>query len=144
MAETNTAMETILMNTVSRLYSRAITLAEAASKEEENKGRKEFLTDLIDSINEKTARLLLMRERMQKKMNKINIEHHTTASDTTGYGGKGIILLHSRTNKIIMYSTSSGQIIRPEYEEYTSGRYLRLPAASLGENNDEYTSTRRI
>merc|ERR1711867_223693 len=43
-----------------------------------------------------------------------------------------------------MYSTSSGQIIRPEYEECTSGRYLQLPAASLGENNDEYTSTRRI
>merc|ERR1711867_195630 len=120
MAETNTAMETIVMHTINRLYSGATSLAEAGTKEEEDIGRKEFLTDLIDSINEKTARLLLMRERMHKKMNKINTEHHTTASDTTGYGGKGIILLHSRTNKIIMYSTSLGQIIRPEYEEYTS------------------------
>ena len=44
-----------------------------------------------------------------------------------------------------MYSTSSGRIIRPEYSERGSGGYLRRPAASLGENNnDEYTSTRRI
>merc|ERR1711867_427110 len=74
-------MEDILMDTIHRLYARAVTLADAAAKEEENQGRKEFLTDLIDSINEKTARLLLMRERVQRKMKKMNIKCHTTSKD---------------------------------------------------------------
>merc|ERR1712082_429593 len=125
---------------INRLYSRATSLAKAATKEEEDIGRKEFLTDLIDSINEKTARLLLMRKRMQKKMSKMNTVHNNMTPGTTGYGGKRIILLHSRTNNVIMYSTSSGKIIRPEYSERGSGGYLRLPATSLGENNnDEYS-----
>ena len=76
-AETNATMEDILMDTIHRLYARAVTLADAAAKEEKNQGRKEFLTDLIDSINEKTARLLLMRERVQRKMKKLNIECYT-------------------------------------------------------------------
>ena len=82
-AETNAAMENILMDTIRRLYARAVTLADAAAREEENQGRKEFLTDLIDSINEKTARLLLMRERVQRKMKKMNIECYVS-NTTTG------------------------------------------------------------
>merc|ERR1711989_123337 len=86
-----------------------------------------------------------MRKRMQRKMNKIHTIYNNVTPDINGYGGKRIILLYSRTNNVTMYSTSSGKIIRPEYSERGSGGYLRLPAASLGENNnDEYTSTRRI
>merc|ERR1712082_135981 len=82
---------------------------------------------------------------MQMKMDKILTIYDNTTPDTTGYGGKRIILLYSRTNNVIMYSTSSGRIIRPEYSERGSGGYLRRPAASLGENNnDKYTSTRGI
>ena len=57
-------MESILMDTIHRLYARAVTLADAALKKGENQERKGFLTDLIDSIHEKTTRLLLMRERV--------------------------------------------------------------------------------
>ena len=52
-AETGATMESILMDTIHRLYARAVTLANAAVNEGENQERKGFLTDLIDSIHEK-------------------------------------------------------------------------------------------
>ena len=69
-AEASATMESILMDTIHRLYARAVTLATAAVNEGENQERKGFLTDLIDSIHEKTTRFLLMRERMRKKIKK--------------------------------------------------------------------------
>ena len=52
-AETSATMENILIDTIYRLYARAVTLADAAVKEGKNQETKGFLTDLIDSIHEK-------------------------------------------------------------------------------------------
>ncbi len=95
-AEAGATMESILMDTIHRLYARAVTLATAAVNEGENQERKGFLTDLIDSSHEKTTRFLLMRERMRKKIKKLNIEHYTKYS-ATGYTQKETLLLYNRT-----------------------------------------------
>merc|ERR1711867_59184 len=139
-AETGATMESILMDTIHRLYARAVTLATAAVNEGENQERKGFLTDLIDSIHEKTTRFLLMRERMRKKIKKLNIEHYTRDA-ATGYSQKETILLYGKTQRLQIYSVKYGQIFRPEYAAYTSSEYQRLGAASLCENGDKSTST---
>ena len=66
-AETGIVMENVLMDTIKRLYTRAVTLTTAAIDKTESQERKGFFLDLLDSIHEKTTRLLLVRERMKRK-----------------------------------------------------------------------------
>merc|ERR1711867_108130 len=74
-AETGVVMENMLMDTIKRLYAQAVTLTTAATDKTESQERKGFLLDLLNSIHEKTTRLLLVRERMRKKIKKFNIRH---------------------------------------------------------------------
>ena len=102
-AETGAIMENILMDTIKRLYARAVTLTIAAIDKTESQERKGFLLDLIDSIHEKTTRLLLVREHVRKKIKKLNIRHSTKHS-TIGYTQKETLLLYNRTQRLQIYS----------------------------------------
>ena len=104
-AETGAIMENMLMDTIKRLYARAVTLTTAAIDKTESQERKGFLLGLLDSIHEKTTRLLLVRERVRKKIKKLNIRHYTKHS-TTGYTQKETLLLYNRTQRLQIYSAS--------------------------------------
>ena len=106
-AETGAIMENILMDTIKRLYARAVTLTTAAIDIAESQEREGFLLDLIDSIHEKTTRLLLVRERVRKKIKKLNIRHYTEYS-ATGYTQKETLLLYNRTQRLQIYSVKYG------------------------------------
>ena len=100
-------MENVLMGIIKKLYAGAFTLTTAAIDKTESQERKGFFLDLLDSIHEKKTRLLLVRERMKKKIKKLNVRHCTRYS-TIGYTQKETLLLYNRTQRLQIYSAKYG------------------------------------
>ena len=94
LAETSVIFEDVMMGIIRQLYAQAVTLTATIIGTTACEGRKERSLDRLDSIHQKTLRLVWLREGLQKKIKKLNKDCFTTIS-TFGYIKKEAILLHN-------------------------------------------------
>ena len=64
-AETGVVMENMLMSIIKKLNARAVTLTTTTIDNTANQERKGFFLDLLDSIHQKTTRLLILHKLLQ-------------------------------------------------------------------------------
>ena len=65
-AKTGVVLENVLMGIIKKLYARAVTLTAAIIDSTVSQEKKGFFLDLLDSIHQKTIRLLWLREHVKK------------------------------------------------------------------------------
>ena len=122
---------------ISQLYTRAVALTATIIGTTACEGRKERSLDLLDSIHQKTLRLVWLRERVQKKIKKLNKKYYMTIS-IFGYMKKEALLLHN-TPRPQIYSVRNNYIFNPECAGNTSDVYQQPEAAALCEWPDAST-----